>query len=389
MGNSYTGTNNLPAMLTALAASAGDALVVDSHSPGGYTFEGHSTNSTSLNKIAQGNWDFVVLQEQSQLPAFADAYVQANVYPYAQNLTAAVRTSNECAELVFYTTWGRENGDAQNCGVWPAVCTYAGMDDLLQLRYRNMAQQNDGVLSPVAAVWRYLRENNPEIQLYSSDGSHPSVAGTYAAACTFYSVLFRKNPLLITDNSSLAPEVASSIRQATQTVVFDDFTQWFVGKYDAAANFTYQVDANSVQFENTSAFATDYSWDFGDGNTSILPNPLHNYVAAGTYTVTLSAVKCGQLSTSNYQVTVGALGVSTSSVNAIKHYPNPATDLLYVDAINFENIKMFDVSGKEIKVAFFENADATVIDCSKILAGIYIIAFEKEGIYQKIKVSIR
>ena len=32
-----------------------------------------------------------------------------------------------------------------------------------------------------------------------------------------------------------------------------------------------------------------WSWDFGDGNTSIVQNPSHSYTAGGTYTVTLTA----------------------------------------------------------------------------------------------------
>lgn len=35
---------------------------------------------------------------------------------------------------------------------------------------------------------------------------------------------------------------------------------------------------------------TSYSWDFGDGNTSVIPSPNHTYTNAGTYNVTLIAV---------------------------------------------------------------------------------------------------
>ena len=42
--------------------------------------------STSLAKIASDTWDFVVLQDQSQYPAFSDAQVATDVYPYAEIL---------------------------------------------------------------------------------------------------------------------------------------------------------------------------------------------------------------------------------------------------------------------------------------------------------------
>lgn len=43
----------------------------------------------------------------------------------------------------------------------------------------------------------------------------------------------------------------------------------------------------SVQFTNNSVQAVSYQWDFGDGNTSSLPSPLHVYNSPGFYTVTL------------------------------------------------------------------------------------------------------
>lgn len=45
----------------------------------------------------------------------------------------------------------------------------------------------------------------------------------------------------------------------------------------------------SVSTVNTSSFATNYAWDFGDGFTSTNTNPGHVYSSQGTYTVSLIA----------------------------------------------------------------------------------------------------
>ena len=45
----------------------------------------------------------------------------------------------------------------------------------------------------------------------------------------------------------------------------------------------------TVTFDNHSVFATDYEWNFGDGNFSFLQDPTHTFTDTGSYTVTLEA----------------------------------------------------------------------------------------------------
>jgi len=60
------------------------------------------------------------------------------------------------------------------------------------------------------------------------------------------------------------------------------------------ANFTYSIDGTNskqITFTNSSLMAVSYSWNFGDGSAaSIVANPSYTYTAAGTYTVTLTAI---------------------------------------------------------------------------------------------------
>lgn len=388
LGNSYVGVNNLPQMVSALATSAGDEITQDSNTPGGMTLQGHSTNSTSLNKIMQGNWDYVVLQEQSQMPSLPNSYVQSNVYPYAQSLSNTINQYNDCAETIFYMTWGRENGDQSNCASWPPVCTYEGMDDLLQLRYTNMAQQNSAILSPVAAVWRYLRTNNPEIQLYSSDESHPSLAGSYAAACAFYSVIFRKSPLVITNNYSLPNSEAEAIRFATQVVVADNFAQWFVGTYDPVSQFTFDTNNNSVSFTNASLNSTDYYWDFGDGNTSELENPTHSYSESGIYTASLTSSNCGIENISIINIEITALNKQNFAFANVTLSPNPTLDFFHINS-EVDEVRVYDFLGRKQLVNHYSVNGNTEVDCRNLSSGIYVVSFSKEGIKKQIKLVIQ
>ncbi|MBK6346655.1 MAG: PKD domain-containing protein [Bacteroidales bacterium] len=58
------------------------------------------------------------------------------------------------------------------------------------------------------------------------------------------------------------------------------------------ASFQYVISTTNfleVTFTNYSQNATSYSWNFGDGQTSVEANPVHAFTAAGTYTVVLTA----------------------------------------------------------------------------------------------------
>lgn len=319
LGNSYTAVNNLPQMISELASSTGDSLIFDSNTPGGYTLEQHFNNTTSTSKIAAGGWDYVVMQEQSQLPAWIDYYSSG---PAA--LSMLIKQHNQCARKLFYMTWGRKNGDASNCANWPPVCTYEGMDSLLRLRYIEMATWREGEISPVGAVWRYIRQNHPSIELYQPDESHPSVAGTYAAACSFYASIFKKDPSLITNNNILSPTESAIIRNAAKLIVYDSLSTWDFASHVPVPEFRYSIGPgiNEVLFTNTSFNTDSFAWDFGDGNISGLEEPVHNYIANGTYNVTLTAFKCdlSQWNSATYQLPIGFCN----------HSPTAFPDTLFV-----------------------------------------------------------
>lgn len=224
LGNSYTAENNLPQMVADMATSAGDTLLFDSNAMGGATFYAHSINTVSLSKIMSGNWDYVVLQGQS-LELFGYFTGIAFPFPAAGVLDSIINQYNPCGETMFYRTWGRKNG----LGTY----SFQTMDSLIHVNYMNLADTLNAVVSPVGEVWKYIRQNYPSIELYQSDESHPSVAGTYATASCFYSSIFRKDPTSCTFNSTLSQTDAANIKATTKTIVFDNLLNWHIGEYDS------------------------------------------------------------------------------------------------------------------------------------------------------------
>ena len=375
IGNSYTNYNNLAQMTADFAASAGDELIFDTHTPGGATFMGHSTNVTATQKINSDNWDYVVLQGQSQEPAFPIEQVEEATFPFAEELCVTIRANERCTRPMFYMTWGRENGDQSNCQFYSPLCTYEGMDSLLNARYRTMGGANEAYVAPVGAVWHYIRDNHPEIDLYAPDGSHPSAAGSYAAACTFYAMIFEKDPTLSTFNFSLPSDEATLIRAAAKAITFDDLSEWNVGAYDPIAGFTIDFISGNFDFNNTSQNTEDYTWFFGDGISSNEQNPQHTYVSDGTYTITLIAERCGLADTIETTVDfVATVSTAEEEKSTLQVYPNPVTDLLSITEPVVKAYSIIDATGKVVLSGQVDNAN--FINVVTLTQGVYWVDFQ-------------
>lgn len=232
LGNSYTYVNNLPQLIYDIALANGDTLVFDSNCPGGHTFNNHFNNATSLSKINAQAWDCVILQAQSQEPSFSPTQVAAQTLPYAIKLDSLIKNNNACTETVFYETWGRKNGDASNCGSYPPICTYIGMQNRLRASYKLFADTTHGIMSPAGEAWRKSIDQNPTLELYSSDQSHPSLEGSYLTACVFYETLFHKSVLSNTYTAGVSSINVTYLQQIAHDVVNDSLLTWNIGKYN-------------------------------------------------------------------------------------------------------------------------------------------------------------
>ncbi len=288
-------------MIASVANSLGDTVVHDNNMPGGTTAQGHSNNATTISKISQSGWDYVVLQFQSQEPAFAPAQVLNDTYPYVKSLDSLVDATNTCAEVMYYMTWGRKNGDATNCPFYPPVCTYDGMQQRLRESYLLFADDFNSSVSPVGAAWKMMRDSFPTISLYDADESHPSINGTYLAACVFYCSLFKKSCV----GSQYLPGGVGNgdafvMQQIANHVVLDSLENWQgEGNIPDAAfvGGTFPGSGSAAIFTNQSKRYTQSAWNFGDGSPiDNNTNPSHNFPnAIATYTVCLEVTStCGK-----------------------------------------------------------------------------------------------
>ena len=376
IGNSYTAANDLPEMVSRMAYSTNDILHYDSNTPGGFRILDHASNSTTLSKINSETWDYVVLQAQSQETAFSEARKQAEVYPYAQSLSNAIRTNNPCTQPLFYMTWGRKNGNSTLCEFMPWVCDYEGMDNAIRETYIFMSETNETELSPVGAVWRHIRDNYPDIELYSADESHPSIAGSYAAACAFYTMIYKKNPREVTWNSTLSQEIATKIKEATKTVVYNNLGIWDFA-LSPSSDFSETVNGGQVNFTNASSHYNSLLWDFGDSNTSTENNPVHVYNDSGTYDVSLSVTKCDKVVTLTKTLNIDIeLGTSEFQVENLAIFPNPAKSELNIKLNKIYReikIQLVDSTGKILTSKTVFDQFETSLNVARFQSGIYML----------------
>lgn len=160
----------------------------------------------------------------------------------------------------------------------------------------------------------------------------------------------------------------------------------FGGSDGPEVNFTIDNSApltnQNISFTNSTVNATDYVWDFGDGNTSTDENPTHVYTEVGTYTVYLSAVNGdGCMNTVSQEITVD-LNTSTELNwldESVSIFPNPTSSQLNI-LMNLEEnhdvqIELVDVLGRQIKSIPSDNIRQAnyQLDMSGLTNGVYYV----------------
>ena len=193
IGNSFTARNNLPALVAKLAASDGNQLDHELISAGGASLRMHWNKGVAQKKIADGHFDYVVLQEQSTLPIKNPNRMSENVRLF----DSAIKASG--AKTALYMTWARRHAPKSQQQITDA--------------YTKIAQEIGATLIPAGVAWEQFLAKHAEPVLHDRDQSHPTLAGSYLAACVAYAVLFGINPF---ENTAviegLDPSVAAALR---------------------------------------------------------------------------------------------------------------------------------------------------------------------------------
>jgi hypothetical protein len=146
-------------------------------------------------RLEANDWDFVVLQGYSNGPIterYAEAFRQS-----AREYAAEIRADG--GEPVFFMTWA-----------------YTGKPEMTQQlddAYTSIGKELNAMVVPVGRAFASALEKRSELHLVVPDLKHPTLAGTYLAACTFYAALHGQTPVGGTYTAGLSNQDARFLQQ--------------------------------------------------------------------------------------------------------------------------------------------------------------------------------
>jgi len=200
IGNSFTARNDLPGLIARLAEASGNHLQHQLISVGGASLRTHWNKGHAQNRIKEGDFDYVVLQEQSTLPVKNATRMHENVRLFHEVIRAAG------AKTALYMTWARQHAPETQRAITEA--------------YESIGREIGASVVPVGLAWQGFLARYKSPVLHDKDKSHPTLAGSYLAACVFYAAMFTGSPIdFDTGAGGLSDEDTRVLRQAAQATI--------------------------------------------------------------------------------------------------------------------------------------------------------------------------
>ena len=162
--------------------------------PGGvasYSFVGD--NEVRFNTFDKP-FDAVLMMDCSQCPIHPK--LQPVFHEYARKHSDTVRANG--AEPAFFMSWAYQDKPE--------------MTQQLADEYLKAGRANNALVVPAGLAFAESVRRRPELNLYVADKRHPSLAGTYLAACTVMASVYKQSPVGNRYTAGLPPDVAAHLQ---------------------------------------------------------------------------------------------------------------------------------------------------------------------------------
>ena len=202
IGNSLTYFNDLPSFVQAFAQSrARKPLAFKAVTFPDFSLEDHWNQGDARKAIAQGGWNFIVLQQGPS----ASNEGRAVLLEYSRRFAQEIRQIGGRPALYM---------------VWPSASRMQDFNGVIE-SYKRAAEEIGGLLFPVGEAWLKALKRDPKLELYSSDGLHPTMAGTYLAASVIYEYLYDESAIGLPSKFKLRSGVSIEIPKGQARIMQD------------------------------------------------------------------------------------------------------------------------------------------------------------------------
>ena len=96
----------------------------------------------------------------------------------------------------------------------------------VQEGYMQIANELNAMVAPVGIAWQNGMLKDPQLGLWQADGLHPSIEGSYLAACVFYAVIYQQSPEGLTYTAGLPEEKAQFLQATAAETVLENPERW-------------------------------------------------------------------------------------------------------------------------------------------------------------------
>ena len=216
IGNSFTYYLGCPAILKEIAWKEGHYLDMASSLKGGWSMGQHLSLETTNDLVAEGGYDYVFLQDQSQAAARVgkDRKKYDNLIRNIAAMAAKVRTNSEDCKAVVEYTWAYAKNDYGSFGSLEAFDKYGKKGAGIMAKAVGNAE-----VSPIAEAFAIVRKERPDINLYHTDNHHQSLYGSYLKSCVNYLVMFGEPFGDSPSDYLVEPEIAAYLRSVAERTV--------------------------------------------------------------------------------------------------------------------------------------------------------------------------
>lgn len=131
----------------------------------------------------------------------------------------------------FTATIAKDSAIVRKHGAQPILFmtwAYADRPDLTERladAYTRAGNDNNALVVPAGLAFARARAQRPELALHVADNSHPSLAGTYLAACVTIASVYRRSPVGNTYHANLDPQTAAFLQGVAWATVQDYYKQ--------------------------------------------------------------------------------------------------------------------------------------------------------------------